>query len=314
MKVAETPHRRLGQAVVDLLEPRPGEHILDLGCGDGVLTQELAQTGAVVTGVDSSSELVYAARNRGLDIRLMDATALDFDQTFDAVFSNAALHWMRPPQAVIAGVARALRPGGRFVAELGGFGNVAAIRVALHTQLNHRGLDAVSLDPWYFPTLEDYARRLKAGGFLVRDIELIPRPTPLPTDMRGWLETFAESFTRALPADRRDRRFAISREAGSPIMYGCASTPPLQADDAWNDPKGIPPGSRTQSLPQGSQIGWIGAAHPSTPASGSILGGKGLPPYASPRYTQDSNRGASVGGLCKMTKPVAHRLSGACQP
>jgi SAM-dependent methyltransferase len=204
MKVAETPHRRLGQAVVDLLEPRPGEHILDLGCGDGVLTQELAQTGAVVTGVDSSSELVYAARNRGLDIRLMDATALDFDQTFDAVFSNAALHWMRPPQAVIAGVARALRPGGRFVAELGGFGNVAAIRVALHTQLNHRGLDAVSLDPWYFPTLEDYARRLKAGGFLVRDIELIPRPTPLPTDMRGWLETFAESFTRALPADRRD--------------------------------------------------------------------------------------------------------------
>ncbi len=195
---------QLGQAALDLLEPRAGERILDLGCGDGVLTQTLAETGAVVTGVDSSVALVDAARTRGLDIRLMDAAALEFDQAFDAVFSNAALHWMCPAQAVIAGVARALRPGGRFVGEMGGFGNVAAIRVALHMQLTLRGLDPTRLDPWYFPTVEDYARRLQAGGFQMRTIELIPRPTPLPTDMRGWLETFAETFTRAVPANQRD--------------------------------------------------------------------------------------------------------------
>lgn len=209
---------RLGQAVMDLLESRPGEQILDLGCGDGVLTQELAQSGAVVTGVDSSTELVDAARSRGLDVRLMDATDLDFDQTFDAVFSNAALHWMRPAQAVIAGVARALRPGGRFVGELGGFGNVAAIRVALHTHLNHRGLEAKSLDPWYFPTVEDYARRLKAGGFLVREIDLIPRPTPLPTDLRGWLETFAEPFMQALPPEQREDLLSDVTESLRPAV------------------------------------------------------------------------------------------------
>src|SRR4051812_24270218 len=110
----------LGAGVLELLDPQPGERILDLGCGEGSLTQELVARGAVVLGVDSSDAQVAAARARGLDARVMDGEALAFEHEFDAVFSNAALHWMRRPDAVVAGVARALRPGGRFVAELGG--------------------------------------------------------------------------------------------------------------------------------------------------------------------------------------------------
>jgi SAM-dependent methyltransferase len=121
----------LAGPVLAMLAPQPGERILDLGCGDGVLTAEIAATGADVVGVDLSEELLAAARERGLDVRRIDGHALDFDSEFDAVFSNAALHWMRRPELVIAGVARALLPGGRFVGELGGHGNVAAIATAM---------------------------------------------------------------------------------------------------------------------------------------------------------------------------------------
>jgi SAM-dependent methyltransferase len=130
----------------------------------------------------------------------MDGHALTFAHEFDAVFSNAALHWMRAdPDAVIAGVARALRPGGRFVGEMGGHGNVAAIVVALTATLNRRGLDGAAAIPWYFPDPDDYRQRLERQGFAVARIELLPRPTPLPTGMAPWLETFAEPFLRRVP-------------------------------------------------------------------------------------------------------------------
>jgi trans-aconitate methyltransferase len=117
----------LGQPVVELLAPRSGERILDLGCGDGALTEVLARD-ARVTGVDASAEQVGAARARGLDAHVADGTRLGFAAEFDAVFSNAALHWMRDPDAVIDGVWRVLKPGGRFVGECGGAGNVATVR------------------------------------------------------------------------------------------------------------------------------------------------------------------------------------------
>ena len=117
----------LGLPVVELLDPQPGERILDLGCGDGVLTEKLASLGCQVVGVDSSAAQVAAAQARGLDARVVDAHELPFEAEFDAVFSNAALHWMRQPEAVIAGVWRALEPGGRFVGELGGAGNIAPV-------------------------------------------------------------------------------------------------------------------------------------------------------------------------------------------
>jgi trans-aconitate methyltransferase len=193
----------LGAPVVELLAPRSGERILDLGCGDGALTAKLVEMGCDVVGVDGSAAQVAAARARGLDARVMDGEHLTFDAAFDAVFSNAVLHWIKRADDMIAGVWRALRPGGRFVAECGGHGCVATIVHALERTLTGRGIDARSVNPWYFPTTEDYAGRLRARGFVVRSIALIPRPTPLPGDVTGWLETFAESFINELAASER---------------------------------------------------------------------------------------------------------------
>ena len=191
----------LGQPVLDLLNVRPGERVLDLACGDGVLTEKIVALRAEVVGVDSSQEMVEAAKQRGLDARVASAYRLNFDREFDAVFSNAALHWMKDdPDAVIAGVKRALKPGGRFAGEMGGHGNVAAITVALLSTLERRGIaNPASLIPWYYPTVDGYRARLEAGGFSINYIELIPRPTPLPTGMAGWIETFCMSFIQNLP-------------------------------------------------------------------------------------------------------------------
>ena len=210
----------LGQPVLDLLNPQPGERILDLGCGDGVLSEKLIALGANLVGVDSSPDMIEAARKRRVDARLMDATGLSFDHEFDAVFSNAALHWVKnDPDAVIAGVSRALKPGGRFVGEFGGHGCVAAITVALMTALERRGVEnPASAIPWYFATVEDYQSRLFKGGFEVEYIALIPRPTPLPTGMRGWLQTFAIPFSGLLPERDRDAFLDDAVELLRPVL------------------------------------------------------------------------------------------------
>lgn len=208
----------LAGPVVELLDPRPGERILDLGCGDGVLTAKLAAMGCEMVGVDGSSLQIEAARKLGLDARVMDGEKLSFDEEFDAVLSNAALHWMRNPEAVIGGVRRALRRNGRFVAELGGYGCVAKIRKTLVDALNRRGLDGEGAVPWYFPAVEEYSALLKKAGFSVRYIALVPRPTPLPGDVTGWLETFGESFLTRLPSAERPAYVAEVREALRPLL------------------------------------------------------------------------------------------------
>ena len=208
----------LGAPLLELLAPRPGERVLDLGCGDGVLTEKLVALGCAVVGVDASAPQVDAARARGLDAHVRDAEAIDFEGAFDAVFSNAALHWVRRPERAIDGVWRALVPGGRFVAELGGDGCVAKIRAALAGALARRGLDAAALSPWYFPTAAEYRALLEARGFVVDSIALFPRPTPLPGDIVDWLETFAESFTRALSPGDRPAFLAEVRDALRPEL------------------------------------------------------------------------------------------------
>jgi SAM-dependent methyltransferase len=208
----------LGAPVVDLLAPRAGERILDLGCGDGVLTAKLASMGCHVIGVDASAPQIDAARKLHLDARIMNGEALDFDSEFDAVFSNAALHWMSNPAKVIAGVLRVLKAHGRFVAEFGGHGCVAKIRKALVEALNRRGVKGEAASLWYFPTVEDYSQQLIRGGFVVSYIALIPRPTPLPGDITGWLETFAESFTTTLPPAERPSYVAEVREVLRPEL------------------------------------------------------------------------------------------------
>jgi SAM-dependent methyltransferase len=196
---------QLAGGVLEWLAAKPGEKILDLGCGDGQLTQRIAATGADVLGVDASADMVRAARERGVVADLGDAEQLPYaDKTFDAVFSNAALHWVRNQDAMIAQIDRVLKPGGRFVAEMGGHGNVAAIRVALMAVLGRHGFldskDGVN----YFPTAESYALRLEKQGYQVQRIALIPRPTPLPKGgMSEWLRTFRRGVLEGLPDNLR---------------------------------------------------------------------------------------------------------------
>lgn len=193
----------LAGEVVNLLAAQPGEAILDLGCGDGALTERIAATGAVVTGADASPSMVRAARERGLNVHEVSADNLPFEAAFDAVFSNAALHWMPNQEAVLACVHRALKPSGRFVAEMGGLGNIAAIRVALQAVLARYGLDAEARAASFYPSSAQYARLLNQAGFTVKSIELVPRPTPLPAGMVGWLNTFRNGVLDLLaPSDR----------------------------------------------------------------------------------------------------------------
>ena len=208
-----------GEPVLELLSPKPGERILDLGCGDGVLTEKITKAGCIVVAVDDSPEQVAAAQARGLDARVEKAETLSFSGEFDAVFSNAALHWVKDQDAALAGVFHALKPGGRFVGELGGAGNVRAIRSALYESLSSRGVDPVSLDPWFFPTAVQYEELLIRHGFAVESLDLFPRPTLLPGDLSCWLDTFAQPFLATLPAS--DRRAAIdeTREALRSELY-----------------------------------------------------------------------------------------------
>lgn len=193
---------KLGRPVLDLLQPAAGERILDLGCGEGTLAASMAESGAEVVAVDGSPDMVRAALARGLDARVMDGQELMFEAEFNAVFSNAALHWMTEPRSVVQGVSRALVPGGRFVGEFGGHGNVAAIVTALRAA---REKPIGAEFPWFFPTAEEYGTLLRENGFAVEEIGLIPRPTQMDLDvgMEGWLKTFAGPFMAGMRADER---------------------------------------------------------------------------------------------------------------
>lgn len=184
----------LAAGVFDWLAPQARERILDVGCGDGALTQRIADAGAEVTGVDISEPLLEAARQRGLDVQFADVTALPFDGVFDAVFSNAVLHWVKDAEQAARSIHKALKPGGRFIAEFGGHGNVAAIATALRAAARHFGGDESLAAPWFNPTTAEYGALLDATGFEVQRIALVPRLTVLPTGIEGWFETFRKPF------------------------------------------------------------------------------------------------------------------------
>ena len=197
---------QLAGGVFEWLAAKQGERILDLGCGDGQLTLRIAATGARVDGVDASAEMVAGARARGVNAVEGNAEALpQASAAYDAVFSNAALHWVRNQDAMMGEVHRVLRRGGRFVAEMGGHGNIAAIRVALIATLARHGLADREDGVNYYPTAEGYTRRLERHGFRVEQIALIPRPTPLGQGgMAEWLRMFRKGVLDSLPESVRE--------------------------------------------------------------------------------------------------------------
>jgi len=213
---------RFGEAVVDLLTLPEGARVLDVGCGDGVLSLVLEARGYRVYGVDASPEMVTAARARGIDAHVADAADLSVPGPFDAVFSNATLHWLVRADAVLRGVRAALRPGGRFVGEFGGAGNVEAVVVALASALARRGLDGAAANPWYFPSVAEYAQKLEAAGFRIDGIGTFERPTPLPGSVTDWIETFGQRFLAAVAPAERPSLLAEVEEALAPTLRDAA--------------------------------------------------------------------------------------------
>jgi trans-aconitate methyltransferase len=208
----------LAAPVVDLMAPLPGERILDVGCGDGFLTAKIAALGCEVVALDASAAQVEGARKLGLDARVADGEKLEFGPEFDAVFTNATLHWLKDHDAAIDGAWRALKPGGRFVGECGGHGCVAQIRAALGRALEKRGQDIAAVNPWNFSTAEEFGDRLRKRGFTVEYVEVFPRPTPLPGDVGAWLKTFAENFVKGIETGEREAFLAEVQEDLRPVL------------------------------------------------------------------------------------------------
>ena len=208
-----------------VLAPAQGERVLDIGCGTGQLTSAIAEAGSAVTGIDNDAGMIALARQNfpGVDFAVMDAREMTFDNEFDAVFANASLHWMRPPARVVSGISRALKPGGRLVAELGGKGNVQSIVAAIRRCIADAGYgDPGSRSPWYFPDIPSYTGLLKRYGLNASMALLFPRPTPLSGGSEGlarWLDMFAGAFFARVPVRMRPRIVDAIVEELKPRLY-----------------------------------------------------------------------------------------------
>jgi SAM-dependent methyltransferase len=218
----------LGAAALDLLDPRPGERILDVGCGEGALTEKILERGAAVVGVDNSESMVEAARAAGLDAHLIAAEDMDFDAQFDAAFSNAALHWVLAKEKAAAAIFRALKPGGRFAGEMGGEGNIAILRGGIRAELEERGYPVPAEDPQWYASPDEFAVVYGAAGFLDIETQLIPRPTPLKAGVAAWVKTFRAGWLDAaqVPDGVRDEIAAAVERRLTPQLQ--------QPDGSWS--------------------------------------------------------------------------------
>lgn len=214
---------QFGQGIMELLQPRQHERILDVGCGTGDLAATLTDQGAHVVGIDLSQNMIEAAIKKypHLDFHVGDATNLPYADEFDAVFSNATLHWIKTPEAAIAAMYNALKHGGRLVAEFGGIGNVAHITTALIEQMKQAGLPYEDAQfPWYFPSIAAYTTLLEQAGFHVSFAEHFDRPTKLDGEhgLRNWFDMFSGAFFTDINATKKEAVYAAAIEQLKPIL------------------------------------------------------------------------------------------------
>jgi len=210
----------LGGAALDLLDPHPGERILDVGCGEGTLSRRIAERGATVLGIDNSPEMVAAARAKGVDALLLAAEDMQFFGEFDAAFSNATLHWVLDKEQAARAIFRALKAGGRFAGEMGGEGNIARLREALDEELVIRGYVPPAESANWYPAPEEFAAIYEAAGFEGIDARLIERPTPLDHGIDQWVTTFRRGWLdrAGVPeAERGDIGAAVADRFGSNV-------------------------------------------------------------------------------------------------
>ncbi|MEP7131005.1 MAG: methyltransferase domain-containing protein [Sphingomicrobium sp.] len=210
----------LGEAALDLLDPKPGEHVLDVGCGDGALTEKIIERGATVVGIDNSLSMVAAAKARGIDARLMDAADLRFSEAFDAAFSNATLHWVLDKERAARAIWFALKFGGRFAGEMGGDGNLAALREALDDVLVARGFGPPTFAANWYPGVEDFVAIYEQAGFKDVDARLIERPTPLEHGVAAWVTTFRRGWldrAEVPEEERADIAAAVADRVGTNV-------------------------------------------------------------------------------------------------
>jgi trans-aconitate methyltransferase len=213
---------QFGEELLELLDPKPGEHILDLGCGPGQLTAKIAERGANVVGLDASPAMIGQARQNfpQLSFVLQDASEMQFHEQFDAVFSNAALHWMLDRIEVARAVTASLKPGGRFVAEMGGRGNIRNIEREIESVAS-RYLAHPPAKRTYYPALGEYTSLLEREGLEVRMAVLFDRPTPLEGEagMEDWIRQFKSYYLEPLAADERAKAIREVAEALRPIAF-----------------------------------------------------------------------------------------------
>jgi trans-aconitate methyltransferase len=210
----------LGEAALDLLDPQPGEHILDVGCGDGTLTEKIVERGATVVGIDNSIEMIGAARAKGIDARLMDAADLRFSEAFDAAFSNATLHWVLDKERAARAIWFALKPGGRFAGEMGGAGNLRTLREALDDVLVTRGFGSPTYAANWYPAVEDFVVVYEQAGFKDIDARLIERPTVIEHGIAAWVTTFRKGWLdrAGVPEEERPEvAVAVADRVGSNV-------------------------------------------------------------------------------------------------
>jgi trans-aconitate 2-methyltransferase len=216
---------KLGAGVIELLAPQTGERILDLGCGTGHLTNQISATGAEVVGLDKSPKMIDQARQLypQLQFVIADAEHFHFNEPFDAVFSNAAIHWIKDQRAVARCIWESLKPGGRFVAEFGGKGNIEAVRSALRRAVEGVG-ENISFEPFarYYPSIGEYATLLEAQGFRVTFASHFERPTELENGdngLRNWLFTFTDNVLDALPEGKRETVIGEVERQLRPVLF-----------------------------------------------------------------------------------------------